>query len=166
MTKNADFWIDTLGLEPHPEGGYYREVFRSGEKIDKDCLPDRFTIDHNIFTSIYFLLESGDYSAFHRLKADEIWIFLEGAPLEIFVINNAGILQKKILGNDPDHNEDLQVLMQAETWFAVRPTENESYTLCCCIMAPGFEFSELELGDKDELIKTFPQHKKLFDELC
>ena len=80
---NAKDWIKKLELQPHPEGGYFKEVYRSDELASKEALPDSFGGDRNFSTAIYFLLEAHDFSAFHRIKSDEIWHFYSGTSLRI-----------------------------------------------------------------------------------
>ncbi|MEZ5198660.1 MAG: cupin domain-containing protein [Bacteroidales bacterium] len=97
IVLNAQNWIDHLKLQKHPEGGYFREVYRSQEFMHKKGLPNRYNSFRNFSTSIYFLLESNDISAFHRLKSDEIWHFYEGSPISIYFIIPSGKLGKMVL---------------------------------------------------------------------
>jgi predicted cupin superfamily sugar epimerase len=78
--------IEFYQLLPHPEGGYYKEIYRSTEMIKANALPERFGGDRSLSTAIYFLLEKGNLSAFHRIKSDECWHFYLGNPLSVYVI--------------------------------------------------------------------------------
>ena len=78
MISSAKYWIEKLNFEKHPEGGWFKEVYRSEEVIPKKSLPEYFPGSRNISTSIYYLLEGDDFSAFHRIKSDEIWHYYEG----------------------------------------------------------------------------------------
>ncbi len=84
--KTAEYWIKKLDLQPHPEGGYFRETYRSGETISRHALPERFNGDRVLSTCIYYLLKESQYSAFHTIQQDEIWHFYEGAPLVLHIL--------------------------------------------------------------------------------
>ena len=125
----AEELIKILCLQKHPEGGYFREVYRSDEIIDKNALSERFNGSRNISTSIYFLLKSGDKSDFHRIKSDEIWHFYSGSSLTIYIINKEGNLNKVKLGCDPSNDELFQYTVPKECWFAAEVNEQDSYAL-------------------------------------
>jgi predicted cupin superfamily sugar epimerase len=161
MLHSADYWIEKLGLQVHPEGGWFAEFYRSAESIEKDCLPKRYKENHTFSTSIYFLLKSGDASHLHRLKTDEIWHFYAGCPLEMVNIDPDGRLEEIILGDDPDKGHQLQALKPAGRWFGARPLEQNSYSLVGCTVAPGFEFGDFELGNREELLEIYPQYKDI-----
>jgi len=101
----ADYWIKNLELLPHPEGGYYREIFSSNEIIDQKCLPQRFAGSRKFYTSIYFLLKNNEVSHFHRIKSDEIWCFHAGKTIEIHEINKESIYCVRKLGLNPQKDE-------------------------------------------------------------
>jgi predicted cupin superfamily sugar epimerase len=124
--KNAEYWIKHLELNPHPEGGYYKETYRAHEQIEKESLPQRFTGPRNFSTAIYFLLRSSDRSVFHRIKSDELWHFYAGSMLEIFVLRS-GALQVFKLGSNLLQSESLQVLIPAESWFAAKVSQPGSH---------------------------------------
>jgi predicted cupin superfamily sugar epimerase len=166
MTENAGYWIDHLKLKRHPEGGYFREIYRSDEIIHKKNLPDRYSGFRNFSTSIYFLLESHEFSAFHRIKSDEIWHFYAGSPLTIISINNSGQLAECSLGNNSENGEVFQNIIPKGAWFMTRVNGAGSFSLAGCTVAPGFDFDDFELGRKDELISRFPQYEKLFLDYC
>ena len=164
MEKIAAYWIKKLALEPHPEGGYYRETYRSTESIPRAGLPNRFSAERNFSTAIYFLLESHHRSHFHRIKSDELWHYHAGGPLAIYIIESSQ-LTVKVLGPDPDKNESLQHFVPANCWFGAMCLDNNSYTLAGCTVAPGFDFADFELADRSDLLRTFPAHSDIITAL-
>lgn len=166
MAENPDFWIENLQLQPHPEGGYFREVYRSGESISADLLMARYSSERSFVTSIYFLLKSNQISAFHRLKSDEIWHFYNGSPITVYIINKEGLLSENILGRDVLNNEQLQLVIPHGCWFAAKVNQAGSYSLVGCNVAPGFDFSDFELAEKSMLAECFPQHHELISRMC
>ena len=140
----------------HPEGGYFKEVYRAAEEIPAFALPTRFKGNRNFSTAIYYLLENDDFSAFHRILADETWHFYDGDPLELISISATGTLLKQTIGLEQP--EALPMFtVRAGDWFAARSTGD--YTLCGCTVAPGFDFTDFEMGDFKQLVTLFPQHK-------
>lgn len=158
MAINADYLIKSLNLKKHLEGGYYAEVYRSEEIISKDKLPDRYHGDRCFSTSIYFLLESDDFSGFHKVNSDEIWHFYAGTSLTLYIINDDGNLEKIILSNDPEDNGSYYCIIKKGNWFAAKTNKSNSFTLVGCTVAPGFDFEDFELGDRMDMINQFPQH--------
>jgi predicted cupin superfamily sugar epimerase len=165
MTKDAKYWIDTLGLIAHPEGGYYRETYRSGLSIAREALPPQFAGPRLVSTAIYFLLDGENFSAFHRLRSDEMWHFYAGGALTVHVIDASGRYSELHLGRDNEAGESLQAVVKAGCWFASRVRDPESFALVGCTVAPGFDFEDFELGKRSELITLYPQNKKLIEEL-
>lgn len=161
MSVSSKYWINKLKLIRHPEGGFYRELYSSSEFIQKKGLPGRYNSFRPFSTSIYFLLESSDFSAFHRLKSDEIWNFYQGSPINIYIILPDKKLAKVTLGNNPDNNEHFQFIIPKGTWFAAKSTNSGSFTLLGCTVAPGFDFDDFELGKREELIRKYPGHRRL-----
>lgn len=157
--KPINYWIQQLQLIKHVEGGYFKEIYRSNEKIPVQALATRFTKEHCYSTSIYYLLPGNDFSAFHRLKADEIWHFYAGCSLTIFLLHHNGKLQKLHLGADLEKGQQLQIVVPHGHWFAAKVDDPESYTLLGCTVAPGFEYDDFELAKREPLLKQFPQHK-------
>src|SRR6476620_7147711 len=102
---DAQYWIDTLKLEPHPEGGYFRETYRSPLAISQSALPASFAGDRSVSTAIYFLLRGEDFSAFHRIASDEMWHFYAGDPLSVHAIDSDGQSIEITLGPDPERGE-------------------------------------------------------------
>jgi len=163
--KKAEYWIEKLGLHNHPEGGYFKETYRSHEKIPQHDLPELYQGDRNFSTAIYFLLKEYEFSAFHRLKGDELWHYHAGDPLEIFEIKPDGHLDKYYLGHDLEAGEQPQVTIFKNHWFAARVNNPKGYTLMSCTMTPGFEFADFELAERASLVAAYPQHKALIERL-
>lgn len=153
--------IDRLKLTSHPEGGFYREVYRSDEIFASDLLPDRYNEPHSISTSIYFLLQSNDFSAFHRIKSDETWHFYLGSAVTIYILSPDGKYREVILGNNLIDNQELQYTILRNSWFAAKVHNADSFALVGCTVSPGFEFSDFELADRQHLVSLFPDHEQL-----
>ncbi|OGT52872.1 MAG: hypothetical protein A3F17_01310 [Gammaproteobacteria bacterium RIFCSPHIGHO2_12_FULL_41_15] len=160
MNTNAKIIIDKLDLKPHIEGGYYKRTYQSAIDVNFDSKP------RPINTAIYFLLESHDFSCWHRLKSDEIWHYYCGSNLIVHQINENGILLSTILGNLLEHpNIQPQCVIPASTWFSAEVQSTESFTLVGCTVAPGFEYDDFEMGDRANLLNKYPQHKELIIKL-
>jgi len=165
MRPNAAYWIEKLQLVSHIEGGAYREVYRSTLTISRSCLPVLFQGDRNVSTGIYFLLEQGQFSAFHRIASDECWHFYFGDPLLIYEITHAGKLVTHRLGSNVENGESFQTMVMAGSWFASVPAEGSEYALVGCTVSPGFDFAEFELANVDSLSRQFPDHAALIRKL-
>lgn len=164
--KKATYWIEKLDLQKHPEGGWFKETYRSSETIDGNSLPDRYSSNRAFSTCIYYLLEGNDQSVFHRLKSDEFWHFYTGtSSIKLSIISPEGELTQHLLGANPDYKEVFQILIPNNHWFAAELTNKEAYSLIGCTVAPGFEFNDFEMGNRNELTKLFPQHQELITHL-
>lgn len=161
----AQDYIRSLNLQPHPEGGYFAETYRSAETIPAGSLPGRFSGARAFGTAIYFLLESKDASALHRIQADEIWHFYAGGPLEVFVINPDATLIVIRLGSNPDRGEVFQAVVPAGCWFGSKPADGTDFSLVGCTVAPGFDFADFELAERATLLAEFPQHRDVIERL-
>ena len=161
----AAYWIDHLGLAPHPEGGWFRETYRSAETIPEAGLPTRFQGVRSFSTAILFLLESGDISALHRLKSDEIWHFHDGLPMRVHVITPEGDYHALLLGRDPAEGEHFQAVVPAGCWFGAESTGAGGFSLVGCTVAPGFAFSDFDMADLAGLMALFPHHEALIRRL-
>ncbi|MCK9212102.1 MAG: cupin domain-containing protein [Ignavibacteriaceae bacterium] len=161
---NAKYWIHKLDLLKHPEGGYYKEIYRSEEVIPIEALPDRYLDKRNVSTSIYFMLDKEQVSHFHKLQSDEIWHFYEGSSLIIHLINEAGNYSSQKLGRNLDEGEVLQFVIPKFSWFAAEVNDKKSFSLIGCTVAPGFDFADFELAKREELIKQFPLLKKVVEQ--
>jgi uncharacterized protein len=158
--NNVDYWISHLGLLPHPEGGYYKEVYRSSEIVSSSALPDRFEGDRNLSTAIYFLLRSEDRSVFHRLKSDELWHFYQGSTLLIYVLQQNELKIIK-LGSDLEKGELLQVAIPANCWFGALVEKPNSFSLCGCTVTPGFDFKDFEMASQADLLYAYPEQSEI-----
>ena len=163
MHPKAQKYIKQLQLKKHPEGGYFREVYRSGERILPTHLPKRYKSSRNFSTSIYFLLDGKQFSSFHILKSDELWHFYDGCPVIVYIINQKGELFIKNLGRGKDC--ELQLAIEKQNWFAAELEDKKSFALIGCTVSPGFEFDDFKLGKRDDLLKKFPQHSALIKRL-
>ncbi len=164
LTESAEV-IDQLQLLPHPEGGWYREVYRSDDILELNALPGRYNSPHCFSTSIYFLLEKFDFSAFHRITSDETWHFYMGSPVTIFCIYPDGSTVQVVIGNNLAAGQFLQYTIPRHCWFAAKNLEEHPFSLVGCTVSPGFEFSDFELGQRQNLSVLFPQHALLIEEL-
>lgn len=162
---NAEDYIRELKLESHVEGGAFRETYRS---IEKAVAPENkgFSSLKNWSTGIYFLLKEGQFSAFHRIKSDEMWHHYDGDGLHIYEINPQGELIVHRLGKDILAGEQFQLTIPAGSWFASRCEVKNGFALVGCTVSPGFDFEDFELASEDQLSKQYPEHKKLISELC
>lgn len=163
--KNARYWIDKLELSPHVEGGYFKETYRSVENIHKHALPERFSDDRCFCTAIYFLICNNDFSAFHRIKQDELWHFYAGDPLLVHIIDRQGDYSQIKLGMNLDDGEVLQAMVPFGSWFGANLLTPDAFALTGCTVAPGFDFDDLEIARRDVLVKRFPEHRQIIEQL-
>src|SRR4029077_8036257 len=154
---DAGYWVKRLRLEPHPEGGYFRQTYRADLRIAREALPPGFGGDRAASTAIYFLLEGKNFSAFHRLRSDEMWHFYIGTPVSVHVIDTSGKYSLIILGNDPETGHVFQAVVPAGCWFASHVADWESFALVGGTVAPGFDFADFELGQRDALRVSYPE---------
>jgi predicted cupin superfamily sugar epimerase len=151
--------VKELGLQPHPEGGWFRETYRASESVAASALPRRFGGERSISTAIYFLLEAGQCSHLHRIKADEVWHFYAGDPLLVVEIDPGGSLKTTRMGAGA-----YQHVVPAGTWFGAVPAEGGQFApmgfaLVGCTVAPGFDFADFELADRTSLLAEYPAHR-------
>lgn len=158
--------VKRFQLLPHPEGGYYKENYRSEETISHNALPQRFSSSRQFSTAIYFLLEQGNFSAFHRIQSDECWHFYAGQTLHVHVIHPNGQYELLKLGNDLAKGESFQSVVPAGSWFASETAEGGSFSFVGCTVAPGFDFADFELAKAEELVQQFPSMEILIRRLC
>lgn len=160
MSSNkVSTYISKLGLFPHPEGGFYKETYRS-----EDTAPTPQG-ERSLSTAIYFLLEEGNFSAFHRIKSDEVWHFYDGDPLSVYVIHSNGTLEEIKLGLDLAKGQIPQAVVPANCWFASMVADGGSFSLVGCTVAPGFDFRDFEMAKRTELATEFPQHLEIVSKL-
>jgi predicted cupin superfamily sugar epimerase len=163
--SDAQTWIDRLDLEPHPEGGYYRETYRTEHAIPADGLPDRFDDARNVAALIYFLLPGDSFSALHRIQQDEAWHFYDGAPITLHRITPDGTYSTVTLSRSVEDGHCLQTVVPAGTWFGATVDENDGYSLVGCTTAPAFDFADFELADRAALTEELPDHAPLIERL-
>jgi predicted cupin superfamily sugar epimerase len=161
--QNAEYWIQHLNLLPHPEGGFFRETYRSSLIIEQQSLPYGFKGSRRLSTSIYYLLRSRDISKFHRLKSDEIWYYHYGNSLKLVMIDQEGNKHTRFLGPNAEKSEQLQIEIPAGTIFGAMVTDENSYSLLGCVVSPGFDFSDFELFDREDLLQAYPKHSDVIN---
>jgi predicted cupin superfamily sugar epimerase len=162
--RPGEEWIRALGLQPHPEGGYFREIYRSPDRVLRPGLPGRYPGDRALGTSIYFLLLSGDLSRLHRLRSDEIWHFYAGGSIVLHQIGPAGEYAAVTLGRNSAAGQVFQTVVPAGWWFGAEPAP-ASFALVGCTTAPGFEYEDFELGRRQDLLAFFPARRALIERL-
>jgi len=150
--------IRILKLEPHPEGGFYKQTYRSSGTISQEGLEGKYSGSRNFSTCIYFLLTSGNFSAFHRIHQDEIWHFYEGSTIRLHTISPEGNHKCHLVGRNILAGERPQLIVPGEHWFAAEITEGDAYALVGCTVAPGFDFEDFTLAKRDQLLAAYPAH--------
>jgi|SRR5581483_1126840 len=150
----ADDLVRLLDLKPHPEGGFYRESYRSPSKI-AGSKPIRACS-----TAIYYLLVPGAISKMHRIKADEVFHFYLGDPVTWVLLDPQGGMKKVVLGKDLSKGQQLQLVIPAGTWFGGYLNEGGAFGLMGTTVAPGFEFEDFELAGREGLLKAYPRAEK------
>ncbi len=158
--NKTDIYIKKLNLIPHPEGGYFREVYRSDELLKNEVLPGRYIGNRTFSTSIYFLLEGEQKSLLHKLKSDEIWHFYDGSSVKLYTIDSEGKVLRRLLGRNIDEGESMQLVIKRGYWFCAEVSDENSFSLFGCTVTPGFDFSDFELGERKELLQLYPQHEE------
>ncbi|UOQ51819.1 cupin domain-containing protein [Hymenobacter cellulosivorans] len=150
--------IEKLQLLPHPEGGYYKETYRAATSITTEQGAAR-----NVSTAIYYLLEGADKSHLHRIQSDELWFFHQGQALEIVLVEQGQLVTIE-LGNDLAQGQLPQAVIPAQTWFGARVKGETGFALVSCTVAPGFDFRDFELAERDALTQEFPQLQAIIEQ--
>jgi predicted cupin superfamily sugar epimerase len=163
--SGAKRWIDGLRLRRHPEGGWFRESYRSEEVIAAAALPPRFSGDRAFSTAIYFLLDGAGFSALHRIKQDEVWHFYDGSSLTVHVIDPVGLYTAVTVGRNLEAGEVPQAVVKAGCFFGATVSSGRSYSLVGCTVAPGFDFADFEMPAREELCRLYPQHRQVIERL-
>ena len=153
--------LNHFPLSLHPEGGAYLETYRSTLSSSLTG----FKGERSASTGIFFLLKENEFSSFHRIKSDEMWHFYLGDPLEIIEINQNGEVIRTILGQDFNANQKFQYVVPAGSWFAAAPLQESRFSFVGCTVAPGFDFNDFELAEKEKLSQLFPEHSALIARL-
>lgn len=157
--------IERLELLPHPEGGYFKETYRSDISIDKQALPSPFKSNRNFCTAIYFLLTSDNFSAFHKIKQDEIWHFYGGSPISLHIITKEGYYAKHLIGPNLENGEVPQFVVKGGDWFASEVETPDSFGLAGCTVSPGFDFEDFEMAKRQDLINRYPEMREVITRL-
>lgn len=165
MGMTAEEIIRALELKPHPEGGFYRESYRAGEAIPSSALPDRYEGERAFSTTIYYLLTPETRSRIHRLKSDEIFHFYLGDSVEFVLLFADGGWSREILGASLEYGERPQLVIPGGVWFGARLVQRGAFALMGATVAPGFEFGDYEEGNRDYLLRNYPEAKELILEL-
>lgn len=153
--NSAEYYINNLNMEPHIEGGYFKESFLSKDEVSKD---------KKLWSSIYFLLRTGEVSNFHRLKSDELWYYHDGEALTIYMITPEGELITKKLGKNIENGETPQVLVEKGCIFG-SAMNNDGYALVGCMVSPAFHYDEFELFEREYLLDLYPKYEDIINKL-
>ncbi|MFC4100780.1 cupin domain-containing protein [Paenibacillus xanthanilyticus] len=145
--------IETLGLKPHVEGGWYRELWKASFDIPKEVLGGKYSGSRPAATSIYFLLHPDEMSDWHVVLSDELWLYHSGSPL-LLTLGGTGDspseeTQEFVLGLDIENGQQPQVLIPANVWQKAKPLGSEP-VLVSCVVAPGFHYDDFTLISRDE----------------
>lgn len=157
--------IEILDLKPHPEGGFYKETYRSEGVISQNELPSEYSGSRSYATGIYFMLTSGTFSAFHKILQDEMWHFYDGDAIELHMITEDGNYSCVHIGRDIENGEHLQYVVPCGVWFASRVKNGAEYALLGCTVAPGFDFADFIMPNTTEMTAMFPKHEGIIREL-
>jgi predicted cupin superfamily sugar epimerase len=164
MTSSA--LIDFYQLEPHPEGGFYKRTYTAKTLLDKESLGAVFEGNRVISSAIYYLLTEGTFSAFHRIKSDELWHFYHGVALNIHVLYPNGKYELRKLGSSISNGESFQLTIEAGCWFASVPDNPDGFSFVGCTVSPGFDFADFELAKYESLAQLYPDQAELISSLC
>ncbi len=182
MNQESEYIKKKLNMvKLEEEGGYYHESYRSDKYVRmedysdpslKDGIYSNSKSDNNIssimrpvFTLIYYLLEGHEFSAFHKVKNDEIWHFYKGSPVNLYILTVNEKLLNVTLGNNLENNEQVHYVIKGNTWFGADIKDKSSFSLIGCSVSPGFDFRDFELGERNRLNKMYPQHGYVIDRL-
>ena len=163
--RSFEYWMNKLQLKPHPEGGYFRETYRSDSRVQQIDTSQMDLPVRSACTSIFYLLGENDISMFHRLSADEIWYFHHGTTLLIHSIDHDGEHLTHRLGSELHNGDTLCQIIPSETWFGAELEDKSGFALVSCVVAPGFEFDDFEMAERETLLSTYPQHAEVISRL-
>jgi len=165
IPEKAQFYIDQLQMLKHPEGGWYKETYRSTGVIPESELKG-FDGSRNYSTGIYFLLTKENFSAFHRIASDEMWHFYDGDGLTIHEIQPNGRYFKHQLGLDLEGMEEPQLVVKGKSWFASEVSDGGSWCLVGCTVSPGFDFRDFEMATVTDLLENYAEYQSVIKRLC
>lgn len=157
----AEELIEYYQLMPHPEGGYFRETYRSDGVIPQQALPKEFKGDRNYCTGIFFLLPQGTKSHLHKIQSDEMWHFYLGGSMTLILMHEDYGVQEITLGADIKAGQTLQYVVPAGWWFGAYPNPESAYSFVGCTVAPGFDFADFELAQRSELLTLLPEFEDI-----
>jgi len=160
MQFTKDAIIESLELEPHIEGGFFKENFKAEESI-----PGSITGKgaRAFISTCYYLLSPGERSIFHRVSSDEIWSYHLGGPLRLFEIFENATFTETILGPDLHKGHKLNHRVKKNTWVGALPSSESEFCLVNAIVYPGFEFEDWERGDRNYLMSLCPQAASIIE---
>lgn len=161
MEKNQDYWVSQLGLEPHPEGGYFKQILRAEQSLQLSE-----NVIRSYYTSIYFLLTKENPSHFHRLASDEVWYYHFGSALSIHLLHLDGRYERIKLGSDLENGEVLQAIVPKNVVFGSSIEHEGEFALVSCMVSPGFDYQDFELFTKKQLMALYPNHKSIIEQLA
>ncbi|MEO0335368.1 MAG: cupin domain-containing protein [Pseudomonadota bacterium] len=160
---SAETAIDRLQLQPHPEGGYYRETYRS--QLELEGLQG-FTGLRSCSTGIYFMLKAGSRSHLHRIRSDEMWHFYAGDPLKIVMLAESGERSEVVIGPWLDEGQTFQFVVPKGVWFGAEVAMGGSFSLVGCTVAPGFDFEDFQMANREAMLAEFPGHAEFLETFC
>ena len=162
---NSKEIIESLNLTAHPEGGYYKENYRSKGLISPNSLWKGAKGNRNYSTGIFFLLDMKQFSAFHKIKQDEMWHYYMGSTLLLHIIDKNGNYETIKIGKNLKNGEFLQYVVPADTWFASEVMDKKDFVLCGCTVSPGFDFKDFQMPSRKELTNLYPKHANAINSL-
>lgn len=171
MSPEVERLVRALELSPHPEGGFYREIYRSTETVTRESLPARFGGPRAFSTAIYFLVPAGTFSALHVIASDECWHHYEGDPLRVVTLDEAGAREDFVLGKSLDRAERPFAMVPAGRVFgsfSEAPNDGRTsvgYSLVGCTVSPGFDFADFRMESREVLLGKFPAHRDIVNAL-
>ncbi len=162
---NSEEIIENFKLEAHPEGGYFYENYRSSGKVNISNFWKGAKGFRSYSTGIYFLLDKNQFSAFHRIKQDEMWHFYAGSTLLLHMINEEGNYKLVKIGNNIIEDNFFQYVVPSGTWFSSEVEDKNSFSFCGCTVSPGFDFKDFEMPSRKKLLSKFPNQQKIITRL-
>lgn len=162
-----DELIQLLELQPHPEGGFFRETYRCADSVSGPSLPERYGAEQtrSVSTAIYYMLTENNFSTMHRVQSDEIYHFYLGSPLEMLLLYESGSSEIIHIGSDVTAGQRPQFVIPRGVWQGSRVLSPGKFALVGATVAPGFDFADFEEGTRSELGAKYPDRFQLIQEL-
>jgi predicted cupin superfamily sugar epimerase len=164
---SAQDWIDNLGMTPAGVGGWFAAAAGSDESVPASALPPRFTVDHHLYSSNWYLLDQGQHLQLHRLAQDELWFFHIGAPVDLHVFG-PGAYSRVSLGSDPGAGQSFHGVAPHSTWFGGELV-GAGFTLVSCSLSPGYDPSDSAVPTEQDLAQlhaAYPAQGQLISRLA